>query len=196
MLVPSDRIALLALITGLCLPALGCTKAAMPRSLTTGDALAEEEGRQPMDPLAELDVLEQRMRALGLPVAGSGGSPPSEAKAEAEAEAEADESDGDMRSAAKRRDEPRARERARDKPGAQGGDAPDDMAAAAPGPSTGSVDPRCENLCDLSGAICELEVKICGLSELHAGDPTYAEACSRAIDDCEVASDACDHCAS
>lgn len=53
---------------------------------------------------------------------------------------------------------------------------------------------RCDAVCGLSEAICELEIRICEMSEEHEGEATYANACERAIDDCEVAGIACDHC--
>jgi hypothetical protein len=53
---------------------------------------------------------------------------------------------------------------------------------------------RCGDLCDLSESICLLEVRICGLSEAHATDPIYADACERAVDDCHTAGQACDDC--
>ncbi|GEM_PF-3322749 len=53
---------------------------------------------------------------------------------------------------------------------------------------------RCASVCGLSDAICDLEVQICTMAEDHDSDLVYADACERAVDDCEVAGDACDRC--
>ncbi len=53
---------------------------------------------------------------------------------------------------------------------------------------------RCDELCDLAHATCDLEAKICDLAGRHAGEPRYAEVCTRAGDDCRAASEACNLC--
>gem|GEM_PF-1847459 len=53
---------------------------------------------------------------------------------------------------------------------------------------------RCERICDLSEATCELADHVCHLAEGHTDDPRYAEACTRAQQQCRVADDACRAC--
>lgn len=66
--------------------------------------------------------------------------------------------------------------------------------AADDAAGTTTVGATCEDRCGLREAICELEGRICELSESHSGDTLYADACERAIDDCELATEACDTC--
>lgn len=53
---------------------------------------------------------------------------------------------------------------------------------------------RCQTICDLSSATCELEGKICDLAARHPDDPRYGELCRRADDDCRIAAEACQRC--
>lgn len=53
---------------------------------------------------------------------------------------------------------------------------------------------RCERVCDLAEATCELETQICELAERHPDEPRYAQACARAEQQCEAAARACDRC--
>lgn len=53
---------------------------------------------------------------------------------------------------------------------------------------------RCQNICDLSAATCELEGKICDLATRHPEDPRYGDLCRRADDDCRQAAEACQRC--
>ncbi|WAS93801.1 hypothetical protein [Nannocystis punicea] len=53
---------------------------------------------------------------------------------------------------------------------------------------------RCQNICDLSAATCELEGKICDLAARHSEDPRYGDLCRRADDDCRQAAEACQRC--
>ncbi|MCY0988469.1 hypothetical protein OV203_15160 [Nannocystis sp. ILAH1] len=53
---------------------------------------------------------------------------------------------------------------------------------------------RCQSICDLSAATCELEGKICDLATRHPGDPRYGDLCRRADDDCRLAAEACQRC--
>ncbi|MFZ6183218.1 hypothetical protein [Nannocystis pusilla] len=53
---------------------------------------------------------------------------------------------------------------------------------------------RCQNICDLSAATCELEGKICDLATRHPDDPRYGDLCRRADDDCRQAAEACQRC--
>jgi hypothetical protein len=160
----------------ICVPMLSCKKA--PSDSETPDAAATDGGEQKQtegDLFAELDSLEQEMHRLGLPVAaqhapadvGTGAGRDGDAAVGAEAEAFEDEADQPP--------------------------APSETAADRPPPKRGRNE--CSNVCDLSRAICELEVQICSLSEGHADDPNYTDACRRAGDDCDTADGACDLCA-
>lgn len=164
----------------------GCDKQA-GATAAPSDELARERGpgSDVSDPLAELDQLEGRMTALGLPT---------RAKARANRESEDGEKAG----------------------GASDGEAadldleagPEAAAEEAPAPEPaptlagGSESQRdeqpdsCTDLCGLSESICALEVQICELSESHADDPIYIDACERAREDCEVTDQACDGCGS
>ncbi|MBC8069816.1 MAG: hypothetical protein IAG13_15875 [Deltaproteobacteria bacterium] len=53
---------------------------------------------------------------------------------------------------------------------------------------------RCTRTCELTTAICGLRGQICELAAEHDDEPRYAAACSRASDDCERATEACDDC--
>jgi hypothetical protein len=53
---------------------------------------------------------------------------------------------------------------------------------------------RCDRLCGLAEATCELETQICELSARHPGEPRYQQACLRAEQQCIAASDACQRC--
>ncbi|MFY0537353.1 hypothetical protein [Nannocystis pusilla] len=53
---------------------------------------------------------------------------------------------------------------------------------------------RCQSICDLSAATCELEGKICDLATRHPDDPRYGDLCRRADDDCRLAAEACQRC--
>jgi hypothetical protein len=161
-----SRVAGLVVLAVLCVPAPGCKKASSSDATApdSREGDAASADAQSDDPLAELDALEGQMRAFGLATASAG--PDDAAGGEAA---------------------PR-----------------DDASEAAPAPAGTAVDngasvseetgARCGDLCDLSESICLLEVKICGLSEAHATDSIYADACERAVDDCHTAGQACDDC--
>lgn len=53
---------------------------------------------------------------------------------------------------------------------------------------------RCEAICELAAATCELEARICGLASEHTDDPRYENACARATQDCDIAEEACRAC--
>lgn len=165
----------------LCVSMSGCMKKAAstsPGADAGGEAQAPHD---PADPLAELASLEGRMRGFGLPVAAD----KAEGAADKDEEAE-DRGMGDGTSA-----------------GAPGDSKPAAVAEeAAPAP-TAQVEPTgpardqvnyCGDLCSLSESICSLEVRICTLAESHANDSLYADACERAVEDCEVSGQACDSC--
>lgn len=92
---------------------------------------------------------------------------------------------------------------ARDEKISSGGDATADAAPSEPAPSA-AVAPsaeaarsqagRCEQVCELATAICELESQICGLLPRHPGEARYQAACDRAGADCRLATEACHAC--
>lgn len=53
---------------------------------------------------------------------------------------------------------------------------------------------RCQRICDLKAAICDVAERICGLAEDHEDEAKYADACTRASNRCEQATEACDRC--
>ena len=116
--------------------------------------------------------LEQRMMELGIPPVPSGSAGASR----------------DLSETAPTATEP-SRETANDVDEEAIGGADVDQAGATKSPPApaeaeergASGDSHCRNVCELSEAICELEVRICGMSSDHAGEATYAEACERAF---------------
>jgi hypothetical protein len=56
------------------------------------------------------------------------------------------------------------------------------------------TDTRCDRVCGLAEATCELEAQICELAARHPDEPRYAQACVRAEQQCEAASEACQRC--
>lgn len=159
------------------------------------DAGSPDFAQAPPDPLAELDRLEGRMRELGLAPA-----PVGEAVG-VDHEAPADD----------RRDAKPVEEKVGPGEGGELGTLDDKKdlyeidatVSPEPGPPPTAVSERdqpfggasrCTSVCELSEAICELEVRICSMAKNHDGDPTYVNACERAVDDCELSGDACDTC--
>ena len=120
------------------------------------------------DPLAELERLEQQMDRLGLRDDQTTLDAGAGEGMEAEAEYRAEEHQPPAPS----------------------------EAAADRSPKKSEVQQQCSDVCDLSVAICDLEARICALADNHRGDSTYAEACRRAGEDCDVAGQACDRCGS
>jgi hypothetical protein len=178
------RLGGLALMAALCVPAAGCSKKAARDTMapeSQHDAKGgEAEGADSDDPVAELDALEARMRAFGLATADT------KLGAESASSEDVDDAGAD--------DGDRVSDKAPDR-------SRDEVAGAAPAPAVNeSLSPeeaaqsRCGDLCDLSESICMLEVRICSMSESHATDPIYADACERAVDDCHTAGEACDRC--
>ncbi len=53
---------------------------------------------------------------------------------------------------------------------------------------------RCERVCDLADATCQLQDRICGLADQHVTDIRYEEACARAELQCDAADRACQLC--
>lgn len=53
---------------------------------------------------------------------------------------------------------------------------------------------RCERVCGLAEATCELETQICELAARHPEEPRYQQACLRAEQQCIAASEACQRC--
>ncbi len=54
--------------------------------------------------------------------------------------------------------------------------------------------PRCEQICTVADAICELGSRVCDLAQQHDGDERYATACLRAEQDCSEGELACQSC--
>jgi hypothetical protein len=154
----------------------GCKKAA---DASRPDAGAAEPGdtTATADPLAELEQLEGRMRELGLAPAQPDDSTAAE-RTPFEAKVGEEERPEDLEEGV--RPEPQTSPSPMPERDDHGGD--------HDGVS------RCTSVCELSEAICELEVRICSMAKNHDGDGTYTNACERAVDDCELSGDACDTC--
>lgn len=73
-----------------------------------------------------------------------------------------------------------------------------DDADAGPGaPAAGVAAPqrsRCERVCDLAASTCDLAQRVCDLANDHEDEDRYVQACTRAEEQCEAASDACAGC--
>lgn len=147
--------------------AVGCKKAEGTES-PSRDAMSEAREPGDMDPLAELSALEGRMRALGLPIASD------------------NDAGGDAAAGVGNHGE------AEDVPSEES-PAPVPMQADTV-PPAGSPGDTCGDLCSLSDSICTLEKRICSLAEQHPSDAIYADACERAVEDCDVADEACEGC--
>lgn len=190
-----------AALVGLVLITLGaCTKQAAPTSSAEAAADAPStRTRAPVeDPLGELARLEQRMRVLGLEPAAARRDRQGE-KTEA-IETPTRESVG--------AGETGATERGATNEGVigqdgfeQGGGGQATSVATEPSPAPQATmggdcegESRCTTLCELSEAICQLEVQICSMAKDHEGDPIYVDACERAVEDCELSGDACNEC--
>lgn len=158
----------------LCMAPSGCKKAGSSEAPQM-DAYAGGEAERDPDPLAELAALEGRMRAMGLPAASTKLGATTDAASSEAGAAEDEATDTAVEEAP----------------------APSE-AHTAPPPSGPARQPpgqdACADVCSLSESICTLEVRICSLSESHGDDPVYIDACERAIEDCDVAGDACNGC--
>jgi hypothetical protein len=180
------RLVGMSLALALCVSMSGCKKKSGESTSPGVDGGGEAQApHDSADPLAELASLEGRMRAFGLPVAADENEGASDKGATMQHEEGEDRGMSDAASA-----------------GAGGDDQPAPVAEEAPA-STAQVPPTgpardevnyCGDLCSLSESICTLEVRICSLAESHANDSLYADACERAVEDCEVAGQACDGC--
>lgn len=62
-------------------------------------------------------------------------------------------------------------------------------------PEKKDVESRCERICGLKDAICDVSDRICGLAGAHEEDVQYVEACARSESRCEQATTACTGCA-
>ena len=177
----------------------GCKKAASP-----SESPGMEDGRayEGLQELAELAELEQRMRVLGLgPSEGQSkdkqrrAEEPSKAANQAGAGAGVDRDQLAGEGEAAPEAEPSADSFEEAEPAAEPVEQSMTATSVSPADTGGdSVETRCANLCALNEAICELEIRICEMSESHAEDEVYTDACVRAIDDCEVSGEACDMC--
>lgn len=70
----------------------------------------------------------------------------------------------------------------------------DVAAGVEPSPKTAQPASRCERICDLRVAICDVSERICALAEEHQDETKYTDACARAEARCEQAAEACDDC--
>jgi hypothetical protein len=169
----SVRVDVVCVSLALCVSMSGCKKDAATSSPNMDEAGEAKSAGDSDDPLAELAELEGRMRTFGLAVAGDkqgaaeGGDAAVSGGAVVETELPAEEAPA-----------PTAIDNATEPPQSQGRDEID----------------YCGDLCSLRESICALEARICTLAEAHTDDTTYADACERAIEDCEVAGEACDTC--
>lgn len=161
------RVIAVSVALALSMSMLACKKEAATEPPQMDEAGESKSPADSDDPVAELAALEGRMRALGLPTA-------SDKKVK---QSEGEDTKGEVDAA---------------------GDA---EAPAEEAPVPAGVQPTppnerdvCGDLCSLSESICTLEVRICSLAEAHENDMTYADACERAVEDCEVAGEACDTC--
>lgn len=165
-----------ALLIGLALAS--CAKKAAEGERT----MSPEEGAA-FDSTSDLDVLEAQLAAREDQLRALGAAPPGGAATQA---------------AAPSRDLS-AGEAGADVSEAKAGPQVAPTAAAAEKPAERSNQPvrtnRCENVCDLSAAICQLQDQICGLVPRHEGEPRYQRACDRASADCSFATEACHACA-
>lgn len=165
----------------LCAAMSGCKKQSESTSPSADKASEAQAPHDSADPVAELAALEGRMRALGLPAAADKQKGATTSTTEGE-----DEELGEVANGGARGD---------------GQSAPAEEAPATSPATTAQIDAPardeqnyCSDLCSLSESICTLEVRICSLAESHSNDAIYADACERAIEDCEVAGQACDGC--
>jgi hypothetical protein len=168
-----EQLAAVCVALALCVSMSGCKKDA-PSMDAAGETKHPHESA---DPVAQLAQLEGRMRSLGLPVA---------ADTRAMAEGEEDDGVGAAASGDVTTD-------AQDQP-VEEAPAPAPAEVGAPPSSRDETINYCGDLCSLSESICSLEVRICSLAKTHANDTIYADACERAVEDCEVAGEACDSC--
>ncbi len=185
-----DRCGLsLALVLGVS-AMTSCKKAGDSATSPDATAMPLAERAAPADPLAELAALEQRMQVLGL----SPARPRAPVSSEAEAEAKQVDEEKPTEAPTMVEEEDLGAGSARDyRSGDKQAPPPEPAGGDAFADEAQGVD-YCESVCELSTAICELEVRICGMAQDHGDEPVYADACERAIDDCDVAGDACDAC--
>lgn len=152
-----------------------CAKKSGDREPTMSPESADEAPASDIDALeAQLTAREGQLRALG---AGPSEMAPTGAAATRDFE---DGADGDVATH-------KAAE-AEVAPSMSGGAAADERASRA-APSA-----RCENICDLSTSICQLQDQICALAPRHPDEPRYLRACDRATVDCGFATEACHAC--
>jgi|GEM_PF-1582088 len=61
--------------------------------------------------------------------------------------------------------------------------------------TAGSTDAgKCEELCQLSRAICEIKTKMCEIADEHVADDAYQNLCRQAKQRCQRASESCHRC--
>lgn len=179
------RLVVLVLALGLSLSA--CKKAEGGATAPASAGEAGDAKADALDPLAELDALEARMRYAGLPIASPGASTRDRGEADMGGEAAGGDGEGSEAALSESVTEREARDAA---PTGIAEEAPAPAAADAPADEADG----CVDLCDLNAMICDLEIRICALAADHVDDRQYADACRRAGEDCDVAGDACQRC--
>lgn len=61
--------------------------------------------------------------------------------------------------------------------------------------AAGNRDPgKCEELCDLSRSICEIQTKMCEIADDRVADDEYQALCRKAKQRCQAASESCVRC--
>jgi hypothetical protein len=159
---------------------VGCTQKSRDKT-SSPTAQGGDSSAPAGDPLAQLDSLEREMLRLGMPVAAQRDAVPPAETGEGAAGLDGDAMlGGEAEALAEEQPAPTATEAAEAEP--------------PPGPERRNERQHCADVCDLSRAICELEAQICSLSDGHGDDPTYADACRRAGEDCDTADAHCDRC--
>jgi len=148
----------------------GCARRAPEATAVPGPDASIEDYEQ------ALENNEERLRAEGITVAPA---PPAEPEVAGAAEAEED--------ATVLETEPAEPEYAAGAPAR-------DMAQQERRRERRAERDRCDRICDLAEAACNLQSRICALADRHAGEARYESVCQRANDHCRLASDACSTC--
>ena len=68
------------------------------------------------------------------------------------------------------------------------------LAGDGPTPESTPEEERCDRICSIAEATCDLSEQICELADAHEGEARYTQACDRAGTQCTDAGDACSAC--